>query len=178
MTTRIAFLRAVNVGKRTVQMARLVDIFRSLGYDDVWTHINSGNVVFDAPGSRTDLERTLDSALDRELGFEATTMVRTVSELRKALAEKPFTVAAGDTYFVTFLKDAPTASQKKQLEALSNDFDTLVVRGRDVHWRMHGKSTDSPLTAKQWSAIVGDRRSTSRNTTMLRKLADKIDARR
>ena len=52
------------------------------------------------------------------------------------------------------------------------------MRGRDVHWRMHGKSTDSPLTARQWDGIVGDRRSTSRNTTMLRKLVDKIDARR
>ena len=178
MTTRVAFLRAVNVGKRTVAMARLSTLVEGLGYGDVWTHINSGNVVFDAPGARRALERSLETALEAEFGFEVTTMVRTPGELRTALAGAPFTVAAGDTYFLTFLKDTPTAHQKKQLEALSNDFDTLVVRGRDVHWRMHGKSTDSPLTAKQWAAIVGDRRSTSRNTTMLRKLVDKIDARR
>ena len=49
MTTRVAFLRAVNVGKRTVAMARLASLVEGLGYDDVWTHINSGNVVFDAP---------------------------------------------------------------------------------------------------------------------------------
>ena len=124
------------------------------------------------------MEHSLETALEREFGFEVTTMIRTPGELRTALAEAPFTVAAVDTYFVTFLKDAATAPQRDQLEALSNDFDTLVVRGRDVHWRMHGKSTDSPLTARQWADIVGDRRSTSRNTTMLRKLVDKIDARR
>jgi uncharacterized protein (DUF1697 family) len=177
MTIRVAFLRAVNVGKRTVAMPRLVTLVEGLGHGDVWTHINSGNVVFDAAGARGALEHSLETALEREFGFEVTTMIRTPGEIRTALAEEPFTVAAGDTYFVTFLKDAPTAPEKKQVEALSNDFDTLVVRGRDVHWRMHGKSTDSPLTTRQWSAIVGDRRSTSRNTTILRKLVEKIDAR-
>ena len=51
MTTRVAFLRAVNLGRRTVKMARLVEVFEGLGYDDVWTYINSGNIVFDAAGS-------------------------------------------------------------------------------------------------------------------------------
>ena len=31
-------------------MAKLVEVCESLGYEDVWTHANSGNVVFDAPG--------------------------------------------------------------------------------------------------------------------------------
>jgi hypothetical protein len=57
---------------------------------------------------------------------------------------------------------------------LSNNFDTLVVRGRDVHWRMRGKSTDSKLKKKDWENIVGANHSTSRNMNMLRKLAAKI----
>jgi uncharacterized protein (DUF1697 family) len=177
MTTRVAFLRAVNLGRRQVKMAHLVEIFSDLGHDGAWTYINSGNVVFDAGGSRAALERTIESRLERELGFEATTFLRTIAELRKALALEPFTVGARDTYFMTFLKDTPTAAQRTALEALSNDFDTLVVHGRDVHWLMHGKSTDTRVGAAKWAAVVGDKRSTSRNTTMLRKLADRIDAR-
>lgn len=42
MTTRIAFLRAVNVGRRRVSMGRVVDTLGNLGYDGVWTHANSG----------------------------------------------------------------------------------------------------------------------------------------
>lgn len=174
MTTRIAFLRAVNVGTRKVKMARLLDLFGQLGYDDVWTHINSGNVVFDATGSRAELERVIQSTLERDLGFECTTMVRTANEVRRALAEQPFTVAAADTYFITFLKQVPSAVQRTALAALSNNFDTLVVRGRDVHWRMHGKSTDTKIPSRAWAKIVGDRRSTSRNVTMLRALIAKI----
>ena len=173
MTTRIAFLRAVNVGKRTVKNARLVEVFDELGYGDAWTHINSGNVVFDASGSRADIERRIESALEREYGFEVTTFVRTAAELEKALELDPFPVAAGDTYFITFLKQAPSATVATELEAASNGFDTLVVHGRDVHWRMHGKSTDTRLKASVWRKL-GEHGSTSRNVTMLGKLAAKV----
>lgn len=172
---RVAFLRAVNVGRRTAKMAELAEIVRGLGYDDVWTHINSGNVVFEATGPRTDLETELGEAFEASLGFEATTFVRTAGELRRALATKPFRLVAGDTYFVTFLKATASKAQRAALEALSNEFDTLVVQGRDVHWRMHGKSTETQVPTKAWENIIGRHRSTSRNTTMLGKLIDKID---
>jgi uncharacterized protein (DUF1697 family) len=172
----VAFLRAVNLGQRKVKMPHLVELFSGLGYQDVWTYINSGNVVFEASGSRAMLERHVETTLEKELGFEVTTFVRTAAQLRAALAFEPFPVAPGDTYFVTFLKDGLPKPKAKALEALSNDFDTVVVEGRDVHWRMHGKSTDTKLATKAWENIVGRHRSTSRNTTMLRKLVDKIDS--
>jgi uncharacterized protein (DUF1697 family) len=176
VTKQVAFLRAVNVGKRTVAMSRLGEIMSGLGFENVSTYINSGNVIFDGSGGRATLEATIGEALEAEFGFEATTFVRTVAELRKVLAAEPFDVAGDDTYFITFLQDGPDAATAAALEALSNDFDTLVVIGRDVHWRMHGKSTDTLLKKKDWR-IVGDTGSTSRNVTMLRKLVAKADAR-
>jgi uncharacterized protein (DUF1697 family) len=175
--THVAFLRAVNLGKRRVKMPRLVELVQGLGHDNVWTHGNSGNVVFDATGRRATLEHQLETALEGDLGFEVTTFVRTAAELRRTLALDPFAVAPGDTYFVTFLKDSLSPSKAKALEALSNDFDTVVVRGRDVHWRMHGKSTATTLTTAAWEKVVGRHRSTSRNTNMLGKLVEKIDTR-
>ena len=176
MTTRIAFLRAVNLGKRTVKMATIVEIVERLGYEQVWTHINSGNVVFDATGTRAAIERGLETKFEGAFGFEVTTFVRTAAELRKAIAVAPFSVGRGDTYFLTFLKSTPTAAQRRALEELTNEFDTLVVEGRDVHWRMHGKSTDTKLKTKDWEGIIGRHQSTSRNMTMLRKLVAKVDA--
>jgi uncharacterized protein (DUF1697 family) len=175
VTTRVAFLRAVNLGTRTARSSQLIAAVEGLGYAGVWTYINSGNVVFDAPGSRSDLERKLEAAFERALGFESTTFVRTAAELRGAVAEPPFTVSQNDTYFITLLKESLAAPKRNALQALSNDFDTLVVKGRDVHWRMHGKSTDSRLKTRQWDDIVGHHRSTSRNMNMLRKLVAKLD---
>jgi uncharacterized protein (DUF1697 family) len=176
VTRHVAFLRAVNLGKRRVVNTRLVELFEQLGYADVWTYINSGNVVFDATGRRADLERTIGQAIEADVGFEVTTFVRTAAELRQVLSVQPFEVADGDTYFVTFLLQPPTAAQARQLEALSNDFDTLQVHGREVHWLMHGKSSDSNLVKSKWEKVLGPNSSTSRNTTMLRKLAEKLEA--
>lgn len=76
---------------------------------------------------------------------------------------------------MTFLKRAPAASDAKRLEELSNDFDTLIVQGADVHWRMRGKSSDSRLAKRDWEKILGPLSSTSRNVTMLTKLNTKMD---
>jgi uncharacterized protein (DUF1697 family) len=178
LTTRVAFLRAVNVGKRRVANTRLIEIVKALGGAEVWTHINSGNVVCDLEGSRGAVEGELESEFEKEFGFEVTTFVRTPAEVRHAVNLKPFTMSAGDTYFVTFLKSPPSASRRADLEALSNDFDTLVVDRADVHWRMHGKSSDTKLPTRAWEKILGPRRSTSRNVTMLSKLVEKIEAQR
>jgi uncharacterized protein (DUF1697 family) len=174
VTTRVAFLRAVNLGKRRTPNARLIEIAADLGYDGAWTHVNSGNVVFDASGGRAAIERSFERALEAEFGFAVETFVRSAPELRKALAVEPFEIGPGDTYFVTFLKDTPTAAQRADLEALSGSFDTLVVAGRDVHWLMHGKSTDTKIPTRAWEKVIGRHTSTSRNTTMLRKLVEKI----
>ena len=138
----------------------------------MWTYINSGNVVFDATGSRANLEKAMENALESEFGFECTTFVRTAAELEKTLAATPFDVGTGDT-----LKKAPPSTAAKALEALSNDFDTLVVQGADVHWLMHGSSIDSKLVGRDWAKILGPLSSTSRNVKALRKLSDKIAAR-
>ena len=171
MAVRVGFLRAVNLGKRRVEMPRLKKVVESLGYDDVWTYINSGNVVFDATGSRANLEKNMEKALEGEFGFECTTFIRTAAELAKTLAATPFDVAASATHFVTFLKKAPSATAAKELEALSNDVDTLVVQGADVHWRMHGTSIQSTLAKRHWEKVLGPQSSTSRNVKMLIKLS-------
>ncbi len=157
-------------------MIRLVAVCESLGYADVWTYVNSGNVVFDTTGARTSVEAAMQKALEDEFGFECTTFVRTAKQLRNVLDTRPFNLAAGDTHFVTFLKKAPSPSDAQRLEGLSNDFDTLVVHGSDVHWRMHGRSTDSHLSKRDWEKILGPLTSTSRNVTMLTKLVGKLDA--
>lgn len=158
-------------------MARLVSVCEGLGYGDVWTYVNSGNVVFDTAGSRASVESAMEQALADEFGFECTTFVRTRAQLRTVLEAKPFTLSSGDTHFVTFLKKAPGAADARRLEALSTEFDTLVVEGADVHWHMRGRSTDSRLARRDWEKVLGPLSSTSRNVTMLTRLVTKLDAR-
>ena len=155
MTVRVGFLRAVNLGKRKVEMARLKAVAEGLGYDDVWTYINSGNVVFDAKGAGA----TVEKAWRRPSRLSSASSARPSSgprpSSRRRWRQHRSTSVAGDTHFVTFLKKAPSASAAKAIEALSTDFDTLVVQGADVHWLMHGRSIESQIAKRHWEQILG-----------------------
>ena len=171
---QVAFLRAVNVGKRRMAMADLTAAIEGLGYDDVWTFIASGNAVFRSPLGRAKVEPAIEACVADAFGFEAEAFVRTASQIRKAVELQPFgTVPDGVTHLVAFLRSAPTASQKRAIESLSGDVDTLEVHGADVHWRIEGTSQDTMLKPKDWKA-AGAAPNTTRNTTMLAKLVAKL----
>lgn len=171
---QVAFLRAVNVGKRRMQMADLAATVTGLGYEDVWTHIASGNVAFRSPLGRAELEPAIEAAVADVFGFEAEAFVRTAAQLRTIVDLEPFgTLPDGVTYLVAFLRSPPTAAQKRAIAGLSGAVDTLEVHGADVHWRIEGKSLDTELKPKDWKA-AGAAPNTTRNITMLTKLVDKL----
>ena len=85
-----AFLRAVNLGKRRVDMATARERLESLGYDDVASFVNSGNLLFSASGKPPTLEKKIRAGLEDTFGFEVTTFVRTAAQVRALATDKPF----------------------------------------------------------------------------------------
>jgi uncharacterized protein (DUF1697 family) len=92
MQTYVALLRGINSGMNPAQkMDHLRRIFENIGFKNVRTVIASGNVIFDAPTkSRTALEKKIEKALKKGTGVESSTMIRTTSEIRKLMNQKPF----------------------------------------------------------------------------------------
>lgn len=173
---QVAFLRAVNVGKRRVAMADLTADLEGLGLDDVWTYINSGNGVFRSPLGRAKLEPQIEAALLDSHGFAVETFVRTATQVQALVDLQPFgAVPDGVTHMVMLLRSAPAATDRKAIEGLSGDVDQLQVHGAEVHWRIEGKSLDTALKPKDWKAAgLGVELSTTRNIAMLTKLAAKL----
>ena len=155
-------------------MRRVAEVVSSLGYERVWTFLNSGNVVFDGVGGRADMESSIGAALEDEYGFEVTTFVRSIDEVRQVLRFEPFTAGPGDSHYVVFLRDEPSDSVASALTGASNDVDTLVVNGTEVHWLVHGNSQDTTVKPATWRPF-GPYGTTTRNITMLRKLVAKAD---
>jgi uncharacterized protein (DUF1697 family) len=87
--TYVAFLRGVNVGgSKPVPMGELTRCLEGLGYGDVQTYINSGNVVFRARSDEAAaLEPEIESALDRAFSTPIRVFVRTVDEVRRVVDE-------------------------------------------------------------------------------------------
>jgi uncharacterized protein (DUF1697 family) len=173
----VAFLRAINLAKnRRVAMADLREELEAVGFADVGTYIASGNAYFTATGKAADLERAIEPRLAKRFGFEIPTIVRTRAQLEKAVALEPFgALGTGDTWSVTFLRKAPSAAAKQAVAALSNDVDTLEVHGADLHWHVRGGGRmGTTVKDAQVGKALGGIEGTNRNSTMLRKLLEKL----
>ena len=84
MTRHAAFLRGVNLGRRTVKSAELKAAFEAMGLADVKTLLASGNVLFDAPSARG-LKAKIEAGLKAAFGFEVGTVLRSLDELEAAI---------------------------------------------------------------------------------------------
>ena len=94
MTRHAAFLRGVNLGKRTVKSAELKAAFEALGFTDVKTLLASGNVLFDAKAGKG-LKQKIEAGLKAAFGFDVPIVLRTLDELKALVAADPFGRTAG-----------------------------------------------------------------------------------
>jgi hypothetical protein len=111
--TYVVLLRGINLGsKRRVAMADLRELLEGLGYDDVRTHLQSGNVVLRTTGSAAAVKEKVEAALATHCGFDIDVVVRTKALLAKVIGGNPFTGKATDNarYLVVFREKAPPAA--------------------------------------------------------------------
>lgn len=121
-TTHIALLRAINVGgHKPVPMADLRDLLTQLGFGEVQSLLQTGNLVFksEATGG-AQLERLLETEAKKRLKLDTDFFVRSAGDWRTIIARNPFRKEAERDpahLVVTFLKDAPDAKRVKALQA-------------------------------------------------------------
>ena len=169
MTRFVALLGGINVGGHRVTMDRLRAEVGSLGYTDVATFIASGNVIFTGP-TRGDHEARIAAHLGEALGWPVPTYVRSAAEVIAATDLAPFgPTPDGYTHMVAFCRTVPGASHADIKAAQSTSFDRLEVHGREVHWLIDGKLTDSKITLPKLVKLIGP--NTTRNITSLARLA-------
>jgi Protein of unknown function (DUF1697) len=73
----VAFLRAVNLGERRVAMPTARTVLQELGFDQVSSYANSGNLLFNATGTASAHEAAFRAALEDVFGLELTRFVHT-----------------------------------------------------------------------------------------------------
>lgn len=108
MRTHVALFRGINVGRaKRVAMADLRALFSDLGYQDVQTVLQSGNVVFTADSLAPDAADAVEAALDRRTGVSARVLLKSAAELRAVAAANPLLDIATDParLLVTFLAE-------------------------------------------------------------------------
>jgi uncharacterized protein (DUF1697 family) len=175
MSTRVAFLRAINLGAtRKFPKDAIVRATEAAGFTDVATHINTGNVRFDTTmRSRARIEAALEQAYADEAGFDVPTIVFTPAELT-AIAEEAESFGHEGKHYVSLLKDEPTPAAVKALDEAVSAYGTgevARVGGRGVHLLLGENYHEAKLTNAVIEKHLGV--ATNRNLTVVRTLADK-----
>lgn len=97
MGKHVALIRGINVGRaKRVAMADLRAMVTDLGFTDVRTVLNSGNVVFSGAGSADEASGRIENGLAERLGVPARVTVLTGAELVGALDDNPLADVADD----------------------------------------------------------------------------------
>jgi uncharacterized protein (DUF1697 family) len=156
----VALLRGINVGGRTkVPMADLRSVMEDLGFGDVRTYIQSGNVVFSSTKSpsATAIERALEGAF----GLEIAVMLRSASEMAGVVAANPFRDTS--KVHVAFLAKAPPATVS--LDPDRHRPETFSLAGTEVYFHLpdgmgRAKAPDYvsrqlkiPMTVRNWKTV-------------------------
>ena len=89
--TYVALLRGINVGgKAKVEMTKLKITFEQLGCSNVFTYINSGNVIFNADGESVhELTGRIQQAIEADFGFVVPVVLRTQAQIQSICDQVP-----------------------------------------------------------------------------------------
>jgi uncharacterized protein (DUF1697 family) len=175
-TTRrhVALIRGINVGKaKRVAMSDLRALVEALGYRDVRTLLNSGNVVFTVPASDRKAPATrIEKAITARLGLSARVTVLTAAEVADVVAGNPFGKIADNPsrLLITVLIDP--AHRKRLLPLARQDWapDILGVGARAAYLWCPRTMLESRLVVAV-SRLLGDG-ATTRNWATMMKIHD------
>lgn len=176
MPTYIAFLRAINLGaNRKFAKDDIRRAVERIGFTDVETHINTGNVRFTTPmRSRARIEKALEDAFAADRGFEVPTMVFTLAEVKRIAAEAAALSEEHpglERHYVYLLKEEPPKDVVARIEDLTTDAGEMVVRGRAAHALLgpgYQAGGVDPLGAAKLLGVA-----TNRNLTVVSAIAEK-----
>ena len=177
MTARIALLRAVNVGGIKVSMADLRALIIDLGFDDVHTLLNSGNVVFRCKSQTgAELESLLETEFAKRAGRPTEFFVRTAEEWKSIIDGNPMTNEARRDpghLLVVVLKRAPSNQDVEALRAAIVGPEVVKADGKQAYIYYPAGVGQSKLTAKLIEKKLGSP-GTGRNWNTVLKLATMV----
>ncbi len=154
-------------------MADLRALLTNLGYDDVRTHLQSGNAVLTASERPAQLIAKLEKQIVAELAMSVSVLVRTAAEMRSVVDANPFAEVAtdGSKYIVLFLSKPLDATLVAGLDPAAYAPELFRVAEREVYlWHPDG-IRDAKMNTINWDRRFGVVAS-ARNWNTVTRLAD------
>ena len=169
-TTFIALLRGINVGgNNLIPMAELRSLCADIGADCAQTYLQSGNLVFNATSTASELEATLERAIQKRWGIAIPVIVRSATQWPNYIKNNPFAAATKKEPRFVMLglsKGLPKPDAAEKLRERADNGEQ-VVQIDDTLW-FHfangaGKSklpalfdrlAGTPVTVRNWNTVL------------------------
>jgi len=167
MQKHLALLRGINVGgHRKVPMADFRAIAEEAGYTSVKTYVASGNLVLESAVSGTDIERTLEQAIEKHFGFHVDVLVRSQQQWATYAKDNPFPAESKVSpreVMICVGKEAATEHDLSAFDAKAGG-NERVERRHDVLWLYFGDgsafsklgngSSKGVWTIRNWATVM------------------------
>jgi uncharacterized protein (DUF1697 family) len=169
-TKLVALIRGINVGKaKRVAMADLRALVEKLGYGDVRTLLNSGNVVFtSANADARDAARRIEDGMSAKLGVSARVTVLSAVELAAAVKANPLLDVADNPSRLMMAVLMDPADRRKLEPLLKQDWspEALALGKRVAYlWcpggvletevgAAVGRALADGVTARNWATVL------------------------
>jgi len=166
----IALLRGINVGGNTmIKMTELKSTFETLGFKNVVSHINSGNLAFDSSKvAEEKLVSKIEAAIKKDFGLDIQVMVRDQATIESVLANNPFDgeYETHKQMHVLFMKGEMPKDKQALLKAAETDDEKFAIIGREIFALLKGGVANSllgkgfiekklkvPITGRNWRTV-------------------------
>ncbi len=133
MSVWIAFFRGVNVGGNTLPMKQLAAALEDVGFTDVRTYIQSGNVLFSCPkATASQLVKRIGDCVAERFDFQPRVLVLSSTELAQAAAANPFPQADQNpkSLHLFFLAKTPSSPDVAGLQPLKAKTEEFELKGK------------------------------------------------
>jgi uncharacterized protein (DUF1697 family) len=166
MEILLALLRGINVGGNNIlPMAELKSLCEEVGFKNVRTYIQSGNVIFESKLDQEKAVAKLQKALKGKLPNPVAVMIRTIEELETIISNNPFPSANPSQVGVLFLEQK--FDQSIVQEFSKKETEEIVTGEREIYIHYPKGMGQSKLKFPK-SAKDG----TVRNINTVKKLAE------
>lgn len=154
-------------GRNALPMRELTELFVTLGYANVQTYIQSGNVVFDSPKRVGKKKAELESQrISETRGFTPLILILGEDDLHSAIENNPFSGSDGKTLHFFFLESTPRQPKLDRLAGLKAESEEFVLTesvfyllapngiGRSRLAPAVESALGVPATARNWNTVA------------------------
>lgn len=173
----ISILRGINVsGHKKILMVDLKALYEKLGFTNVLTYIQSGNVVFDYAGDKDHLAIAgmIEHSIEKEYKFQVPVLVKQADDLINTIKNNPFRDQRDvdpSRVAVTFLEIQPTSENLKKLEGIDYPPDRFIIDGLNIYIYCPKSYGNSKLSNNFFEKKLKVR-ATTRNWQTINKLVE------